>query len=89
MSIPPIAGPTNLAILKQEAFKEIALDKSFLSSTRRTNVDCLKGASIAAIQFKNTPRTIITGIFINPVTVKSVINKACKANKSCTAKRSL
>ena len=54
-----MAGPINLARLKQEAFNEIALPKSFGSSTKRTKLDCLTGASMAATVFKNTPKITI------------------------------
>ena len=78
---PPIAGPIKRATLKQAEFKEIAFGRSFGSLTSKTKVDCLKGLSMAAILFKNSPHTTIDQIFIFPVIVKSVISSACKANK--------
>ena len=73
---PPIAGPKSLAALKQVEFIEIALPKSFLSSTTRTNADCLKGASIAAIQFKNIPKITMFHILSSPNRESNNIIKA-------------
>ena len=78
--IPAAAGPISLAELKQAEFSDIALLRSFLSSMRLANIDCLNGVYIAIIQFSISPSMIIVIIFKKSNAEASVIRSACTIN---------